>query len=86
MLIQMIDQTNLILFTNLQEDNKLLGLINQTVSHELRSPLNAIISQNNGTRHNHSELKKIMSDIEQHSKHKKDSKLMQYYRDLLNVQ
>ena len=43
MLIQIIDQTNLILFANLQEDNKFLGLVNATVSHELRNPLNAII-------------------------------------------
>jgi len=67
MLIQMIDQTNLVMYANLQEDNKFLGMINATVSHELRNPLNAIIQQNDGTRFNHSQLKNILNDIKQRS-------------------
>jgi signal transduction histidine kinase len=59
----MIDQTNLVLFNNLQEDNKFLSMINATVSHELRNPLNAIIQQNDGTRFNHKRLKTIISEI-----------------------
>jgi signal transduction histidine kinase len=56
------------MFTNLQEDNKFLGMINATVSHELRNPLNAIIQQNTGTRHNHETLKSIIEDMENHSR------------------
>jgi signal transduction histidine kinase len=56
------------MFTNLQEDNKFLGMINATVSHELRNPLNAIIQQNTGTRHNHETLKSIIDDMENHSR------------------
>jgi signal transduction histidine kinase len=63
----MIDQTNLIINTNLQEDNKFLGMINATVSHELRNPLNAIIQQNEGTSMNHNALNEILNDMEKHS-------------------
>jgi signal transduction histidine kinase len=43
-LVQMIDETKNILYQNSQGKNKFLQIINATVSHELKNPLNAIIS------------------------------------------
>lgn len=43
-LVQMIDETKNILYHNSQGKNKFLQIINATVSHELKNPLNAIIS------------------------------------------
>ena len=38
--------SNYILYEKVKGDRKLLTLINATVSHEMRNPINAIISQN----------------------------------------
>jgi signal transduction histidine kinase len=38
-------------------------MINATVSHEMRTPLNSIISQNLGTHFNHKQIKRIISEI-----------------------
>ena len=45
-LIQIIDVTDNILYTKEKSHNILLELINATVSHELRNPLNSISAQN----------------------------------------
>lgn len=51
------------MFSKSQEDNKFLGMINATVSHELRNPLNSIILQNDGTRFNLSQVRNILNEM-----------------------
>ena len=41
-MIQFIEVTNSIQLNQIQQHNELLNLINATVSHELRNPLNSI--------------------------------------------
>ena len=41
-LLQIIDVTDNVLYTKEKSQNMLLSLINATVSHELRNPLNSI--------------------------------------------
>ena len=45
-LLQMIDVTSYILYTEFKAKNQFISLINACVSHELRNPLNSIISKN----------------------------------------
>ena len=45
-IIQIINISNTILYNQSVAENKALGMINACVSHELRNPLNSIISQN----------------------------------------
>jgi len=50
-MIKLIDVTDTVNYDLSKEQNELLALINATVSHELRNPLNAIISQNEVINH-----------------------------------
>lgn len=59
----MVDETKNILYADAQGKNKFLQIINATVSHELRNPLNSIIQQNLGTHYNLKQVKEIISDI-----------------------
>ena len=43
-MLQIIDVTNSVLFHQSKEQNELLSLINATVSHEMRNPLNSIVA------------------------------------------
>jgi signal transduction histidine kinase len=52
-LIQMIDETKNIMHEEAIGQNKTLQMINATVSHELRNPLNSIIFQSVGILYNH---------------------------------
>lgn len=45
-IMKIINVSNQILFDKAKGEKKLLALINATVSHEMRNPLNAIYSQN----------------------------------------
>ena len=45
-MVSLIDVTDTVNYDLSKEQNELLSLINATVSHELRNPLNAIVSQN----------------------------------------
>ena len=45
-LLQIIDVTAYILYTEFKAKNQFISLINACVSHELRNPLNSIISKN----------------------------------------
>ena len=45
-LMQIIDVTHHILYTEFKAQNQFISLINACVSHELRNPLNSIISKN----------------------------------------
>ena len=45
-LLQIIDVTSYILYTEFKAKNEFTSLINACVSHELRNPLNSIISKN----------------------------------------
>ena len=49
----MIDETKNILYSDSKDKNIFLQMINATVSHELRNPLNSVIQQNLGTYYNH---------------------------------
>ena len=80
-LIQMIDQSNLMLTSEILENNKFLGMVNATVSHEMRNPLNSIISQNEGTRYNHKILGKILGQMKESGK----KTLMKYASDISKV-
>ena len=44
-MIQIIDISQKILYDELQAEKSLLTLINATISHELRNPLNSLIGQ-----------------------------------------
>ena len=43
-MLQITDISNLILYNKIKGEKKLLTLINATVSHEMRNPLNSIYS------------------------------------------
>ena len=45
-MVQFVDVTLNVERQNIKQHNELLNLINATVSHELRNPLNSISSQN----------------------------------------
>ena len=45
-LLQIIDVTSYILYTEFKAKNEFTSLINACMSHELRNPLNSIISKN----------------------------------------
>jgi len=45
-MLQVIDISTTIMLDEQKADNKLLDIINATVSHEMRNPLNSIIAQN----------------------------------------
>lgn len=45
-ILQLIDVTNYILYTEFKAKNQFTSLINACVSHELRNPLNSIIAKN----------------------------------------
>ena len=59
-MIQMIDETKNIMYQDSRGKNKFLQMINATVSHELRNPLNSIIQQNLETHYNHKQIAKII--------------------------
>ena len=42
MMLQFIDITNTVQVTQVKQHNEMLNLINATVSHEMRNPLNSI--------------------------------------------
>lgn len=45
-MLQIIDISNQIMYNIVNGEKKLLAMINATVSHEMRNPLNSIYSQN----------------------------------------
>ena len=45
-MLQIIDMTNAVLYDQSKEQNELLSLLNATVSHEMRNPLNSIMAFN----------------------------------------
>jgi len=51
------------LYNKVTQDNQFLRIINATVSHDLRNPLNAIIMTNVGTKFNHKLVRQIMADM-----------------------
>ena len=56
----MIDETKSIIY---HDKTNYLQVVNATVSHELRNPLNAIIQQNLGTHYNLKQIREIISEI-----------------------
>lgn len=44
-MLSIVDISQKILFDNKKAENEMLTLINSTISHEMRNPLNAIINQ-----------------------------------------
>ena len=69
-LIQMIDQTKNIMYQDSRNKNQFLQMINATVSHEMRTPLNSIISQNTGTHYNHKQMKNIIKKMNREKERK----------------
>lgn len=59
-MIQIINISSTILYSQSKAENKFLGLINACVSHELRNPLNSIISQNVEKRFLYDELEDLL--------------------------
>ena len=43
-MVKLVDISDTIHYDQTKEENELLSLINATISHELRNPLNAIVS------------------------------------------
>ena len=60
-MIKIIDVSDSVHYGATKEQNELLSLINATVSHELRNPLNSIVAQNEIKEH----LYKKMSALAQ---------------------
>ena len=58
-LIQMIDITSNLMYNNQVTENKTIGMLNSTVSHELRNPLNSLKSYN-------LEKKAILKDVKEY--------------------
>ena len=46
MMLQIQDVSDSVLYDQSKEKNEMLSILNATVSHELRNPLNSIIGQN----------------------------------------
>jgi hypothetical protein len=59
----MIDETKNILYSDSRDKNNFLQMINTTVSHQLRNPLNSVIQQNLGSHYNHKQLHKILKEM-----------------------
>ena len=61
-MIQIIDVSKEILYDKEKAHNELLNLINATVSHEMRNPLNSIHSQNIENKALYEELEELIKD------------------------
>ena len=59
-MFQLIDISARILYDKQKEENKLVGLINASLSHEVRNPLNSIIAQNFDKKRLYEDLKKTV--------------------------
>jgi len=63
-MIQIIDVSKEILYDKEKAHTELLNLINATVSHEMRNPLNSIHSQNIENKALYDELEELIKDDE----------------------
>ena len=61
-MIQIIDVSSRILYDKEKAENKLVGVINACLSHEMRNPLNSIIAQNIEKTRLYAELEKILEE------------------------
>ena len=61
-MFQFIDISNSIKYDKQKAENKLVGLINACLSHELRNPLNSIIAQNLEKAKLYAELEKLIEE------------------------
>ena len=61
-MIQIIDVSKDIMYDKEKAHNELLNLINATVSHEMRNPLNSIHSQNIENKALYEELEELIKD------------------------
>ena len=59
-MLQIIDVSARILYDKQKEENKLVSLINASLSHEVRNPLNSIIAQNIEKKRLYEDLKKTV--------------------------
>ena len=59
-MLQLIDISGNILYHQQKADNKFLELINACISHELRNPLNSIVSQNIKKSQLYTELERLL--------------------------
>ena len=71
-MITIIDASNEILCNNEKEQNEVLTMINATVSHEIRNPLNSIVAINIQKDKLYKELKSIIFDSSLNSTIKKE--------------
>ena len=61
-MFQFIDISNSIKYDKQKAENKLVGLINACLSHELRNPLNSIIAHNLEKTKLYAELEKLIEE------------------------
>ena len=61
-MFQIIDVSSRILYDKQKAENKLVGVINASLSHEMRNPLNSIIAQNIEKARLYTELEKILEE------------------------
>ena len=62
-MIQIIDVSQSILYNQERDHTDMLKIINATVSHELRNPLNSLIAQNIEKQYLYENMKKIIETI-----------------------
>ena len=63
-MLQIIDVSDGIMYDQQKAENSFLALINACVSHELRNPLNSIISQNVEKKFLYQELKEVVDSLQ----------------------
>jgi len=62
-MIKVVDVSKEVLYDKSREKNELLTLINATVSHELRNPLNSIVAENSANESLLRNLKQKLTEI-----------------------
>jgi len=45
-MVHVVDVSKRVQYSQVREQNELLSILNATISHELRNPLNSIVGQN----------------------------------------
>mmetsp|Transcript_8094 Transcript_8094/g.12464 ORF Transcript_8094/g.12464 Transcript_8094/m.12464 type:complete len:116 (+) Transcript_8094:593-940(+) len=64
LMLQVIDVSDSIRYDESKEQNQMLSILNATVSHELRNPLNAITGQNVQKEGLYGKIQKLLAKLE----------------------
>ena len=63
-MLQIVDVSDSVHYDQSKEQNEMLSILNATVSHELRNPLNSIVGQNTRKESLYEDLRILVSDLE----------------------